>query len=430
MPTTTLDLHARPAFDAALPDLARLLGRIEAELARRGQLGLLSVTVLQRSGSPAHDGWEDYEITLRAISSFLTRFAGRRMRSSDLPLAPIVSGNTFIVLLAPPRDNRSMDGADVALVHGRLLAGLHAFLARRLPTSAQERFGVYVGRSIMRHDPAVGRERIVYRSLEQALADALSQQEQEGHRQAACLSRLLESGGVRSVYQPVVDLVSRRVVGYEALTRVPRRHFRTPDLLFKTAQQNGVLWALERLCRRRALEGLGGLDGEQLVFLNVEPESLLDPELRSAGFLCQLQQAQLAPGRVVLELTEHAAVQDFAALREVLGEFRALGFRLAMDDVGSGYAGLRAIAEIAPDYLKVDMSLVRDLHRHALKRELVATILRFSESTGIALVAEGVESREELEALARTGVRCAQGYLFARPSRAPQPPDWDTLALR
>ena len=130
---------------------------------------------------------------------------------------------------------------------------------------------------------------------------------------------------------------------------------------------------------------------------------------------------------MVLELTEHSAVRDFVAFRRTLEQFRALGFRLAMDDVGSGYSGLQAIAEIAPDFIKADMHLVRGLHESPIKRELIETMQRFSESTRITLVAEGVESPEELAVLAAAGVRCAQGYLFARPG-APAPfPDWASV---
>jgi EAL domain-containing protein (putative c-di-GMP-specific phosphodiesterase class I) len=120
-------------------------------------------------------------------------------------------------------------------------------------------------------------------------------------------------------------------------------------------------------------------------------------------------------------------VRDFPSFRRMLDKYRALGFRLAMDDVGSGYAGLQAIAEIGPDFLKVDMALVRDLHRHPIKRELINTIRRFTDKTGSTLVAEGVECTEELESLAEVGVRCAQGYLFARPDVQPKAPDWSSL---
>jgi EAL domain-containing protein (putative c-di-GMP-specific phosphodiesterase class I) len=120
-------------------------------------------------------------------------------------------------------------------------------------------------------------------------------------------------------------------------------------------------------------------------------------------------------------------VRDFSTFRVALNEIRDQGFQLAMDDVGSGYAGLQAIAEMRPDYIKVDMSLVRDMHLDPFKRELISTIQRFTEKTDIMMVAEGVEHIDELKCLAEAGVRCAQGFLFARPDRPPGEPDWSWL---
>src|SRR5262249_39307145 len=114
-------------------------------------------------------------------------------------------------------------------------------------------------------------------------------------------------------------------------------------------------------------------------------------------------------------VTEHSAVHDFTAFRQTLTYFRSRGFRLAIDDMGSAYAGLQSVAEIQPDFLKVDISLIRDIHMQPLKRELVATIQRFSASVGIHLIAEGIETPEELEPLLPAGVSMGQGYLFARP---------------
>jgi EAL domain-containing protein (putative c-di-GMP-specific phosphodiesterase class I) len=264
--------------------------------------------------------------------------------------------------------------------------------------------------------------------MEESFADALREREREGRRHSVQLARVLHLGLVRSVYQPVVDVVDRRVIGFEALTRVGSGRFENIETLFKAAEANDALWSLERLCRRKALESLPRLGDDQLLFLNIEPDSVHDPQLAGPQFLEGLAEAGLSPGQLVLELTEHSAVKDFVAFRRTLDRFRALGFRLAMDDVGSGYAGLQAIAEIAPDFIKADMQLVRGLHESPIKRELIDTIRRFSDSTGITLVAEGVESPEELAALVSVGVRCAQGFLFARPGAPPSIPDWGALA--
>jgi EAL domain-containing protein (putative c-di-GMP-specific phosphodiesterase class I) len=422
-PRPTPNLHQ-------LPNLAVLLGQIEQQLMERGELGILSVTVIRRREGGQTENWDDYETILREISIFLERFSHQRLRSSDIVLAPILAGNTFVVLIGPPREARALHSTDVVAVRQRMMLDLSAHIAGEVSHTVAERFGVYVGGSLMHYDASVEPERIIYRALEEAIADALNEQEREEKQQSVHLRDILEAGEVTTVYQPVVDVVARRVIGFEALTRLPRAQFETPDVLFKVANEQGVLWSLERLCRKRALEYLPPLAQGQLLFLNIEPDSMHDPELRDSEFLDEIERAGLNPRSLVLEVTEHAAVRDFAALRKVLDDIRALGFRLAMDDVGAGYSGLQTIAEIRPDYIKVDMTLVRDMHLDPFKRELITTIRRFTDNTGIVLVAEGVENVAELQSLADAGVRCAQGFLFARPNCPPHDPDWTWLPRR
>ena len=413
-----------------LPLLATVLENAADRIASYAEIGLLSVTVLQRRHVEQGTGWQAYDAIVREIATFLREYRRERMRREDRLFEPSVSGNSFALLLEPPRHGRALSEADLARVRMRLRRGLKVHLARRLPKEVGESFGWYVGAVLMRNDPSVRTERIVHRALEESFADALREKEREGRRNAVQLARILHLGLVKSVYQPIVDIKSQRVMGFEALTRVGSGRFETIEMLFKAAEANDVLWSLERLCRRKALEGLPPIGRDQMLFLNIEPDSIHDPQLSGGEFLDLLARAGLTPTQVVLELTEHSAVRDFVAFRRTLERFRTQGFRLAMDDVGSGYSGLQAIAEIAPDFIKADMHLVRGLHESSIKRELIDTIRRFTDSTGITLVAEGVECAEELEALLRVGVRCAQGYLFARPGSPPLDPDWTEVVRK
>lgn len=410
-----------------LPKLESILEGAERRLGSGGALGLISVTVLQRRHAERGNQWPGYEALVHEIGSFLRIYRSKRMRREDRLFEPSVNGNSFALLLEPPRDGRDLDASALARVSTRIKSGLRAHLAWSLPPEVRESFGTCVGAALVNTEPGIPFDRIVHRALEESFADALREDERQDHRQSIHLARVVRLGLVRAVYQPIVDIVERRVIGFEALTRVGSRRFENVETLFKAAEANDTLWSLERLCRRKALEGLPALEPDQLLFLNIEPNSAHDPELTGPEFLGGLAEAGLSPRQVVLELTEHSAVRDFGALRRTLSKFRDLGFRLAMDDVGSGYAGLQAIAEISPDFIKADMHLVRGLHASSIKRELIDTMQRFSVSTGIKLVAEGVESSEELAALAGVGVRCAQGYLFARPG-APAPlPDWEQV---
>ena len=407
-------------------NISCLLDRIQRALVERRQLGLLTVTVLGVQPDVS-DRWADYERVLDEISAFLAFFSKHHLRHSDLLLEPVVTGNTYVLLIGPPRDSRTMDLKDVHLVRERLIRELRRHLAEHLEPEQIERYGTYVGSARIHHAPDAEIERVVYRGIEEAQAEALSQSRVDAHRHAASLRQLLMSQDVHIVYQPLVNMVEQRVIGYEALTRLPGGQFKSPDLVFKIAAEQGVLWNLERLCRQRALEMLPQLTKEQRLFINVEPDSFYDPWLRSRAFLDQLRDVGLDPSRVVLELTERAVVKDYVEMRKVLREVRKLGYPLALDDVGSGYAGLQTIAEIRPDYLKMDMALIRNLHLDPIRRELIRTVRTFADSTGTTLVAEGVETIAELETLAGTGVRCAQGFLFARPDNPPKQPDWSTL---
>src|SRR5262249_60251545 len=139
--------------------------------------------------------------------------------------------------------------------------------------------------------------------------------------------------------------------------------------------------------------------------------------------LVLLREVGPTPGRLVLDTTEPSAFHAHQAFRQMLSYFQFHGFRLAVDDVGSGYSGLQSIAELRPHFIKIDMALIRDIHLHAIKKDLTATIVRFSSSSGTTLIAEGVETIDELRCLQSIGVRFAQGFLFAKPGPAFPEPD-------
>ncbi|MFW6078491.1 MAG: EAL domain-containing protein, partial [Gemmatimonadota bacterium] len=203
------------------------------------------------------------------------------------------------------------------------------------------------------------------------------------------------------------------VYGYEALARGARPELRSPELLFDAADEANLVWELSRLLRRRAVDGIiDRLENDQLLFLNVDPHDFEDPEFRD------LDAEALGvddPGRVVFEITERIAIRDYPRFQAVLAAFRERGFRFAVDDAGSGYAGLGSIANLAPDFIKLDITLITEIGTNFLKQNLVQTLVGFAEEHGAKVVAEGVETREEYETVRRLGVHFAQGFYFHRP---------------
>ena len=407
----------QPLYDelTELPTVPLLMGRIRRSLRPSRQLGLLSISVLKSVAGESSTGWQGYESLVRDVAAFLTEIKPIVLRKDDYLSEVMISGNAFVILLSPSRGGANVTYEDLDKVRRRIETRLTHHVRESLATGGIQRYGLYLGCAVLRQTSAMRLEKLVYSALDEAFRDSLEQREREKRLEAARLHEILRTGSVYSVYQPIVDLLERRPLGFEALTRISNNAFPGPDRLFQVAQENGAVWSLERLCRTRAIEGCRGLNPNQMLFLNVEPDSIRDPELRGEATFELLRASGLNPSQIVLEMTEHSEIHDIAELRQVLDYFKFLGIRLAMDDVGSGYSGLKSIAELKPDFIKIDMALIRDIHRHPIKQDLTGTITRFSKRSGITLIAEGVESAEELRCLKQIGVRYAQGFLFARP---------------
>jgi EAL domain-containing protein (putative c-di-GMP-specific phosphodiesterase class I) len=251
-----------------------------------------------------------------------------------------------------------------------------------------------------------------------AIAGALLGPALERHNKEASaranIEAIIAAGGFEPVFQPVVDLATRRVVGYEALTRFADGA--SPADRFGQAALLGIGHALERACARRSLEAAARLPEGVWIGLNASPGMLLDsPELAEI--------LQSTPRDVVLEITEHAAVVDYAALHEAIADL-GRGTRVAVDDAGAGYAGLQRILELRADLIKLDIGLVRGVEADPARQALVAGMAHFAKQTGARLLAEGVESEAEARILVELGVEYGQGYLFGYPA----PPDLTGLA--
>ncbi|MEK8126762.1 GGDEF domain-containing protein [Paenibacillus filicis] len=238
------------------------------------------------------------------------------------------------------------------------------------------------------------------------------------HRQALReeLLDILRMKNIHTVYQPIVSLSDGVVRGYEALTRGPSGSgLEGPLSLFGLAAAEQLLYPLDRLARESAISHAVLTHPKQLLFLNLSAEILNDPSFVPGQTLELLKRKGLSPANVVLEITERSSIDDFDAARRVLEHYRKQGYRIAIDDAGAGYSSLQAIAELQPDFLKADRSLISNIHQSKTKESIIETLLTFAEKLGISLVAEGIEKPEELLKLAGMGVHYGQGYLLGRP---------------
>jgi EAL domain-containing protein (putative c-di-GMP-specific phosphodiesterase class I) len=239
------------------------------------------------------------------------------------------------------------------------------------------------------------------------VADLDEQRTQE--RLHADLTELLETEGLVVAYQPIVDLGSERCIGIEALARFPKQ-FGPPNVALAAAETVGLSLELERLVVRKAWEMIPLLGAEQFLALNVSPDALVELA-RRANLRDDLPLEQ-----VVVEITEHAAVESYAALHGELAPLRKAGLRIAVDDAGAGYASLRHVLELRPDFIKVDRSLIHGIANDHARRVAVSAFLSLALDIGSTVVAEGVERPDDLAVIRQLGMHAVQGYLVGRPS--------------
>ena len=260
-------------------------------------------------------------------------------------------------------------------------------------------------------DTLTGRDVDMLHIMAGLIADQL---ETEDLRSAArdqavsTIREVMRNGALRTVFQPIVRLTDRSVVSVEALSRFDADPVRPPDQWFAAAWTAGLGPDLELQAVRSALAQLHAIPAPVTLTVNLSPETAL-----GAGLLPVLRAVDA--GRLVVEITEHANVAQYEPLRAALQHVRGLGVSLAIDDVGAGHSGLQRLLELAPDMLKVDMSIIRSVDSDPLRRSLASAIAAFASASGLTTVAEGVETEAEAEALRDLGIPLAQGYLFGRP---------------
>lgn len=217
---------------------------------------------------------------------------------------------------------------------------------------------------------------------------------------------------LHTVYQPIVDVTDGHVAGVEALTRFPDSDLRPPDVWFADAARVGLGTQLEQVTILGALRGLERLPENCYLSVNLSPATVVSGGLRPLL-------GRIAAERIVIEITEHAAVDDYEALRTGLRPFRNAGMRLAIDDVGSGFASLRHVLRLTPDIIKIDRSLVHEVTTDPAQHAIAIALAELGRRVGTNVVAEGVEDRATLDMLHHAGITHAQGWLFDRPGPLP-----------
>jgi len=407
-------------FDAVteLPTVPVIIDALRDRLLDNREMGVLYIDVEQYSHIEETYGWEVFDGLLRHTARTLKRMVGTVFATEDFIAVNRAGGSDFYVFA-------SLDGGDDSVTRLQRKArqveeSLRGSLDEAFGARIHKRIGVFVGHALLRPNPQMRVERLVYRALRSAIGVATTKEEERQAALRESFRTILRTRSIRTVYQPIFRLDALDVFGHEALTRGPAdTAFESPELLFQFAGENESTWELEKLCLASSASHYASENGRRL-FINVEADAV-------AALAREGPQA-VAPlfGRshpVVLEVTERSAIRDVPVFRSALARLRELGFQIAIDDLGGGHARMGTFSPLDFDFVKLDMSLVRDMDKHPMKQRLVKSITELCREHNTKVIGEGVETEAEAKALINLGCDLLQGYLIAKPA----PPFCDPL---
>ena len=396
----------------ALPTLPIVLDRIKELMIEQGEIGIVFIDIEQFEATEAEYGWAFFDELLSNVGQIVSVEAKERF-TNPIVTCHRVGGSSFYIFHETRGQDLSEENASERIAND-LRQKLIDTTRQRFPHLHTEQIGFFVGTARIDYRPQIRLERQVYAGMQTA-ADAVRDAEQQRKKQLTReLRDIIRRKRVTTLFQPIVRAQEGTVFGYEILTRGPANSsFRNSDMLFSFAREAKLAWALEAIALEGALKRLREVDfSERKFLLNLEAEMFGESEFRIHEMVSFFSENR---GHFVFELTERAAIEDYAQFRELLDEFRAKGIEVAIDDAGSGYASLEAIAALAPDYLKITKGLVSTLAEEPIKQDLVKMLVDLAGKINAKTIAEGIETQEEYETCRELGIDLLQGYYLAHP---------------
>ncbi len=401
-------------------------------LVAQGSLGLLLIDTSALAQVEHQYGTSAFEKVMAMARDLVVELKGHEVRDDDIICLNDRGGDAFLVFFSPKRREGPLKIADLKAAAERVESHLNRKLVRlaspylegnkpgeRLASVRQ----VTVGFALSFFNPLVMPERLVARLVDEAWSCVFVQRAQRELQSRCDLQEVLLADQLSTVFQPIVDLRSRQVLGYEALSRGPAGSvYQMPLRLFAMAEEADLVFELDRKCRCRAIASATAIPARAKLFVNVFPSAMYDPEFQGAALVRLAQDQGLTPDRVVLEITERSAIENYDLFAEALAQLTRFGFSIAVDDVGAGYSGLEKIAHLKPRYLKFDIELIRNIDSSYIRREMTRALKSFADSIESTIIAEGIERDGELKTLLELGIQYGQGFLLGRPAPAFQAP--------
>ncbi|MEZ4403290.1 MAG: EAL domain-containing protein [Kofleriaceae bacterium] len=387
------------------------MGEVIAILQRDRAMSCLYVDLAQLERIQVELGVAPHAELYERAGQVLDRLRGPLLRPGDL-ICRSSDDDAYLCLLSP-RDANQVDLERLAAAVGEAVAGALAASVREM---LRDEPRIHVGSARVLSNPMVRHERLVARLVSEASAAARLARERSALRDKAVLQDIILGDALVAVYQPIVSIESGEIFGHEALTRGPRgTRMESPATLFAVADEVDLTFELDRACFRGALRRAVGLEPVHRLFVNLLPLSFYDASFIEIEVSHLLAAATLTPANIVFEISERLAIENFAAFRRALAIYTSMGFGVAIDDVGTRHSNLETVMALRPHFIKISDVLTRGVAHSTVKREMLRSMARIADAIDAVVVAEGIETIDDLIALRELGIRYGQGYYMARP---------------
>ncbi len=405
-----------PTAEFGLVTLGEVIPQVVREYSSHGALGIVAIDASAIRAIERSFGDSAREKAMATACDVIYGAIGARLDLGDLVICGETGRNEILVLLFRDVNDVEFYSKELSELQRILVAGLDPNNQRIGYPHLKWSPSLPVGIATSLRNPTHAAQTQIRTAIEEARRDADLNQRIGARRRRQQLFELVIAGRVRSVYEPIVDVNTHTVFGYEALARGPEgTELYSALALFASATNEDLLFQLDCLCRRSGLDGARDFPCDAKLFLNIRPTTIFDPGFRADALRQTLEGCGLRPSDVVLEISEQESISSFEIFREIRDYYGNLGFQIAMDDVGTGYASLEAVIELSPEFIKVDRAFVSGIDQDPTRQQLLTALRSVSDQIGARIIAEGLDTLEELETLARLKIPFGQGWLFGKP---------------
>ncbi len=416
-----LDEEAEKAR-SMLPLLHDVLDDLAKDVEKRRCVGLIIVDNSRLAGWERRHGAAAFTTLMSRLTHSAVEAHGVVIRDDDTLCLEHPGGDSILLFLSRPRQNEgvapSVDVEDVMTRFERHL--LDPFNLSKLRFQ-QALDSISLGSALLLHNASVDPRREIYRAIRQARKNADVRYHETKRRRHRVVGHMIAHRNIETKYQPIFHLPQQELLGFEALSRAAARDAdRLGVHLFVAAARAELDGELDQACRSLSVHRRPRMEGSHRLFINCLPPTFFDPNPELERLVDQWVADGLQTDQFVFEVTEQITDDQAQRIMPVIQRLRERGFLFALDDVGTGGANLKLLADLAPDYIKMDLTLTQEIDQSERKQALAQYLLELANKSGAQLIAEGIETEAELQTLIDLGVHLGQGYLLGKPRSASQ----------